>query len=78
MRKRELIGDSVLFGGLPEEQLDAVVKIALYVKGSRVGMGTSVPVVKLHMVQGDTPAVRLDQDGSSGWAPHARYGLVML
>lgn len=29
MRKRELIGDSVLFGGLPEEQLDAVVKIAV-------------------------------------------------
>lgn len=44
---------------------------SLYVKGSRVGMGTSVPVVKLHMVQGDTPAVRLDQDGSSGWAPQA-------
>lgn len=40
---------------------------ALYVAGSRVGLGTSVPVLKLHMVQGDTPAVRLDQDTSGGW-----------
>jgi hypothetical protein len=42
---------------------------SLYIKDSRVGMGTSVPVLKLHMVQGDTPAVRLDQDASGGWTP---------
>ncbi|MCX5870208.1 MAG: Crp/Fnr family transcriptional regulator [Deltaproteobacteria bacterium] len=29
MGKHELIGTSVLFGGLPEEQLDAIVKIAV-------------------------------------------------
>jgi hypothetical protein len=40
---------------------------SLYVKGSRVGLGTSLPVLKLHLVQGDTPALRLDQDTSSGW-----------
>jgi hypothetical protein len=40
---------------------------SLYLKGSRVGLGTSLPVLKLHLVQGDTPAVRLDQDTSSGW-----------
>jgi hypothetical protein len=40
---------------------------SLYVKGSRVGLGTSLPVLKLHLVQGDTPAVRLDQDTSGGY-----------
>ena len=40
---------------------------SLYLKGSRVGLGTSLPVLKLHLAQGDTPAVRLDQDTSGGW-----------
>jgi len=34
----------------------------------RVGLGTSIPYVELHIVDGDSPAIRLDQDGSSGWA----------
>jgi hypothetical protein len=33
----------------------------------RVGLGTSTPVLNLHIVQGDTPSIRLDQDTSSGW-----------
>ena len=33
----------------------------------RVGLGTSVPVLDLHIVSGDSPAIRLDQDTSSGW-----------
>jgi len=33
----------------------------------RVGIGTSTPVLDLHIVRGDTPSLRLDQDGSSGW-----------
>jgi hypothetical protein len=42
---------------------------SLYVEDyGRVGLGTSVPVVELHIADGDTPTVRLDQDGSSGWA----------
>lgn len=42
---------------------------ALYVEDyGRIGLGTSVPVVQLHIVKGDTPTVRLDQDGSSGWS----------
>ena len=41
---------------------------ALYVDGSRIGFGTSVPADDLHIAVGDTPGVRLDQDGSSGWA----------
>jgi hypothetical protein len=35
----------------------------------RVGLGTSSPYVEMHIADGDTPTVRLDQDGSSGWSP---------
>jgi hypothetical protein len=41
---------------------------SLYVEDyGRVGLGTSVPYVELHIVDGDSPTIRLDQDGSSGW-----------
>lgn len=43
---------------------------ALFVDGSgRVGLGTSTPVVELHVVDGDSPTLRLDQNGSSGFTP---------
>jgi hypothetical protein len=43
---------------------------SLYLKNNgRVGLGTSLPAVSLHIADGNTPAVRLDQDGSEGWAP---------
>lgn len=43
---------------------------ALYVESDGdVGLGTSNPVVRLHMIDGDTPALRLEQDGSSGFQP---------
>jgi len=43
---------------------------SLYVEdGGRIGFGTATPVVELHIADGDTPTVRLDQDGSSGWSP---------
>jgi len=35
----------------------------------RVGFGTGSPVTELHVVDGDTPTLRLQQDGSSGFAP---------
>jgi len=42
---------------------------SLYVEdGGRVGFGTSTPVVELHTKDGDTPTLRLEQDGSSGFA----------
>jgi hypothetical protein len=42
---------------------------SLYVEDyGRVGLGTSIPYVELHITDGDSPTVRLDQDGSSGWA----------
>ncbi len=34
-----------------------------------VGLNTGAPVVELHMVDGDTPDLRLEQDGSSGFTP---------
>ena len=42
---------------------------ALYLDSSgNIGLGTSTPVVEAHIVDGDTPTVRLQQDGSSGFA----------
>ncbi len=44
---------------------------SLYVDdGGRVGFGTATPSVELDIKDGDTPSVRLQQDGSSGFAPH--------
>jgi hypothetical protein len=43
---------------------------SLFVEDSgQIGLGTSTPAVELHIKEGDTPTVRLQQDGSSGWAP---------
>ena len=41
---------------------------SLYVDdGGRIGFGTATPVVELHIVDGDSPTIRLEQDGSSGF-----------
>ncbi len=43
---------------------------SLYVEDSgEVGLGTANPVVSLHIVEGNTPTTRLEQDGSSGFTP---------
>ena len=43
---------------------------ALFVESDGdVGIGTSNPVVEIHVVGGDTPTTRLEQNGSSGFAP---------
>jgi hypothetical protein len=43
---------------------------SLYVDdGGRIGIRTSTPSVEVHVVDGDTPTLRLQQDGSSGFAP---------
>lgn len=43
---------------------------SLYVEdGGRIGLGTSTPVVELHVVDGDSPTLRLEQNGSSGFTP---------
>ena len=41
---------------------------SLYVDdGGRLGLGTSTPVVDIHVKSGNTPTMRLEQDGSSGF-----------
>lgn len=41
---------------------------SLYIEDyGRIGIGTALPVLELHIVDGDTPSVRLDQDTTSGW-----------
>ena len=43
---------------------------SLYVDdGGRIGAGTAAPVVNVHVVEGNTPTLRLEQDGSSGFTP---------
>ena len=43
---------------------------SLYVDdGGRIGLGTSTPVVDVHVKSGNTPTLRLEQDGSSGFTP---------
>jgi hypothetical protein len=43
---------------------------SLFVDSSgRVGLGTATPVVRFHMVDGNTPTMRLEQDGSAGFTP---------
>ncbi len=45
---------------------------SLYVDDSgRIGLGTSTPVVQLHEKDGNTPTLRLEQDGSSGFTAQA-------
>jgi hypothetical protein len=41
---------------------------SLYVDSSgRIGLGTSSPLVDIHLKSGNTPTLRLEQDGSSGF-----------
>ncbi len=43
---------------------------SLYVDdGGRIGNRTSTPATEIHTIDGDTPTLRLQQDGSSGFAP---------
>lgn len=43
---------------------------SLYVDdGGRVGFGTAIPVADLHIKTGNTPTLRLEQDGTSGFSP---------
>ncbi len=45
---------------------------SLYVDtGTRVGIGTSTPVLNLHVTTGNSPGLRLEQNSSSGFAPQS-------
>ncbi|KAA6185350.1 hypothetical protein F2Q65_08700 [Thiohalocapsa marina] len=40
-------------------------------EGGKIGIGTDSPTTTLHVVSGNTPTLRLDQDGSQGFTPGA-------
>tara|TARA_R110000868_G_scaffold13892_1_gene64617 strand:+ start:70378 stop:71568 length:1191 start_codon:yes stop_codon:yes gene_type:complete len=49
-------------GGAPENSI-------FVSSAGRVGFGTSTPTLNLHVVDGNTPALRLEQSGASGFSP---------
>ncbi|WP_421132572.1 tail fiber domain-containing protein [Alteromonas sp. A079] len=51
--------------------LDSAPSNAIYVTGTGVGFNTSAPLVNLHVKAGNSPALRLEQDGSSGFSAQA-------
>lgn len=51
-----------IFAGAPTSSL--VVN-----SSGNIGFGTATPVVELHAASGDTPTLRLEQNGSSGFTP---------
>ncbi|MEY3051501.1 MAG: hypothetical protein RLY31_1286 [Bacteroidota bacterium] len=43
---------------------------SLYIAANgNVGLRTNMPAMNLHLKSGDTPTMRLEQDGSAGWSP---------
>jgi len=62
--------DSIDNGATPFTVEYGASSHSLYVDdGGRIGVGTSTPVVEMHIVDGDSPTLRLEQDGSSGFTP---------
>ena len=62
--------DDIDGGRTPFTVEAGAISHALYVdNGGRVGLGTNQPVVEIHSVNGDSPTLRLEQDGSSGFTP---------
>jgi hypothetical protein len=55
-------------GTIPFTVLGSAPNHSLYVDAAGdVGLGTSNPILELHVVDGDSPAIRLEQNGSSGF-----------
>jgi hypothetical protein len=60
--------DDIDGGRTPFKIIAGAPTNSLYVDNSgNIGRKTSNPVMELHLADGDTPGVRLDQDGSGGW-----------
>jgi hypothetical protein len=56
-------------GRVPFKVMAGARNNALFISSTgRVGLGTGTPVLNLHIVHGDTPSIRLEQDTSSGWS----------
>lgn len=66
--KNKFSVDDVTGGRTPFTIEAATPSHSLYLKSSgQIGLGTSTPAVQLHQVDGNTPTLRLEQDGSSGF-----------
>lgn len=63
--------DDATAGTRPMTIRDGAGNNALYIsnRGGNVGLGTATPVVELQVTDGDTPTMRLEQNGTFGWAP---------
>ena len=62
--------EDVTAGRTPFKVEAGAIANALYVSAAGdVGVGTSTPVVEVHAVDGNTPTLRLEQNGSSGFTP---------
>jgi hypothetical protein len=62
--------DDVTGSKVPFKVMAGARTNAIFVSSTgRVGLGTATPILDLHIVRGDTPSIRLDQDTSSGWTP---------
>lgn len=60
--------EDVTAGDIPfKVEAGAGINALVVTSDGRIGIGTPNPDVEVHIVDGDTPTVRLDQDGSSGW-----------
>lgn len=58
----------VTAANMPFRILAGVGANALYVgNGGNVGLGTDAPVVELQVTDGDSPTLRLEQNGANGW-----------
>ncbi len=56
-------------GGVPFKVTAGAPSNSLFISSSgNLGLGTSTPVLDAHIVNGDTPAIRLEQDSSSGYS----------
>jgi len=59
-------------GKVPFKIIQGAPDNSLYVSSTgKIGVKTAAPIVDLHILSGNTPTLRLEQDGSSGFAAQA-------
>ena len=59
-------------GSMPFKILAEAPSNAFFMAATgHVGLGTADPLVKLHILYGNTPTLRLQQDASFGWTPQS-------